>query len=437
MTLKVIEPKTSAVICPALEVTSGQKTFEAANREYKGLKLPCLHCWEELRRDGTRWLDRGLIEAIEEEFSQQTPSEYEIPQDNLEIWSGYRDVDASLIRNLVAKGFESALGINLPLEYDFATEKVVRTAVDATFRRGFFDTSTGKRRWMHFTHDTGRLKGTSQLSCHDPAGIEHQVAVGSFKLMLEDYYKTWSQIETVPEKTIVCKPGEPPEKRRPDLSVYKNKSEILRVLEIQRSLINFLSLQERTANLREICEQVEWYFSRGVYSRASMHESRRWLTESGIDYFYYWYDDKTGKLVYSPGELPKVKYSSLGQSKSGQEQDSKSYECRHFDRSEDSYTSWQRPPDKLTASFLGAAVHQNNGTEKGKNYKDIVDNELHRQIQKLSREVNILLGSSGISWDAFLKLGSQYPKEVKQIFWDALSNEEKWRIQGYRDDSSF
>ena len=157
MTLGVIEPKTSEIICPALEVTSGQKTFEAANKEYGGLTLPCIHCWEELRRNGTRWLDRGLVAAIEEEVLQQAPSKYEMPKKNKETWSDYREDDANLIRNLVAKGFESALGKSLSLEYDVATEKIVRTAVDATFRKGSFNRITGRRRWMHFTHNTGRL----------------------------------------------------------------------------------------------------------------------------------------------------------------------------------------------------------------------------------------------------------------------------------------
>ena len=81
---------------------------------------------------------------------------------------------------------------------------------------------------MHFTHNTGRLKGNSQISCHDPSGISHQVAVGSFKLNLENNFKAQPGIKVVLEKTIICKPGEPPETRRPDLVIYKD-DEIIQV----------------------------------------------------------------------------------------------------------------------------------------------------------------------------------------------------------------
>jgi hypothetical protein len=438
MTLGVIEPKTSAIICPALEVTSGQKTFQAANREYKGLTLPCLHCWEELRRNGTRWLERGLVEAIEEEASQQNPMEYKIPQNNTEIWANYRNEDAGIIRNLVAKGFKSALGNNLPIEYDIATEKVVRTAVDATFRKGSFDTSTGKRRWMHFTHSTGRLKGTAQFSCHDPAGIDHQVAVGSFQLMLRDHYKTWADIVIIPEKTIVCKPGEPPETRRPDLSVYQGKDEVIRVLEIQRSPISLSSLRARTESLRNICQRVEWYFSRGVYIKASMHEQRKWLTEENIDYFYYWYDEKSGKLVYLPGKPTESRFSAKNERSVYQQTSGKMVECRHFDNVEDIDNSWRKATEALTVSMLGAAVHlreDNAGDDDSAEHPiDLaIDQEFLLQVKALGREVSIILAHSEISWNAFLEIGSKYSKDVKQYFWDSLDDEQKIRIQGYRD----
>ena len=357
MTLGVIEPKTSEIICPALEVTSGQKTFEAANKEYGGLTLPCIHCWEELRRNGTRWLDRGLVAAIEEEVLQQAPSKYEMPKKNKETWSDYREDDANLIRNLVAKGFESALGKSLSLEYDVATEKIVRTAVDATFRKGSFNRITGRRRWMHFTHNTGRLKGNSQISCHDPSGISHQVAVGSFKLNLENNFKAQPGIKVVLEKTIICKPGEPPETRRPDLVIYKD-DEIIQVLEIQRSFISLKSIQERTNNLRNICDDVKWYFSRGIYNRTSMHEQRRWLTETGVDYFYYWYDEKTWKLEYTDGRPPEIKKGY--QEKSYIAIDLTDAQCRHFDSLDDMGDDWHENPENLTIKNLGAAVYSIN-----------------------------------------------------------------------------
>ncbi len=363
MTLGVIEPKTSEIICPALEVTSGQKTFEAANKEYGGLTLPCIHCWEELRRNGTRWLDRGLVAAIEEEMSQQMPSEYEMTESNKETWSDYREDDANLIRSLVAKGFESALGATLPLEYDVATEKVVRTAVDATFRKGFFNRSTGRRRWMHFIHNTGRLKGTSQISCHDPSGINHQVAVGSFKLKLENDFKAQPGLKVILEKTIICKPGEPPETRRPDLVVYKD-NEVIQVLEIQRSFIGLKSIQERTNNLRNICGDVKWCFSRGIYNRTSMYEQRRWLTEIGVNYFYYWYDEKTGKLEYTDGRPPEIKkgYSEKPYIDIG----SVDAQCRHFDSLDDMGDDWRKNPENLTLKNLGAAVYSTN--DQGKSF---------------------------------------------------------------------
>lgn len=241
--------------------------------------------------------------------------------------------------------------IGATIDTEKLPEDSIRTAVDASFRRGTKSPAGVIKRWMHFAHKTGRFSGTPNRPCHDPDRVDHSVAVGVFKLWLEKEYKNCEDLKVIPEKRLIIQQGDPPVTRRPDLAVYRNDF-LERVLEIKRSPISIDEIVERTIHLSALSPKVEWHFARNVYRSSQGELAREWLTEQGISYFYYWYDSKTHKIEFKEGRPVERRQESLKQRK-GIKSD-----CVHFLARDELTSGAPMQEQSFTVSELGAAVFQ-------------------------------------------------------------------------------
>jgi hypothetical protein len=254
MTLRGLEPVQDQIFIPAVEVLSGQSTVEQVHRQYKGVELICPHCLQE-------WIARLGSDDIAETLMRRR--------------SIYSD---EMLQNLRQAG-----DINGFWETVKEGIHAFPEALHVRFRRGTLDKANSVSKWMHFFHTSQRKSKGKNPPCYDPASVDHEVAIGSIKLALEKEYLLRPNIDIKQEKELLISIEQPILKRRPDLSVSENGS-LIRIIEVQRSVISKEGFIERTQNLLTLCPNVEWIFFKGTYEKMGPH--RQWLHEQNLSCFF-------------------------------------------------------------------------------------------------------------------------------------------------------
>ncbi|MBV8885088.1 MAG: hypothetical protein JO235_13980 [Chroococcidiopsidaceae cyanobacterium CP_BM_RX_35] len=152
------------------------------------------------------------------------------------------------------------------------------------------------------------------------------------------------------EKDLIITPGKPPLKRRPDL-VVREGDRVIKILEIQRSVLSKDDFIERTQHLQSLCSDVQWIFFKGTYAR--MSSQRRWLSDIGLPYYYLFLEGY--KLVVEVGQPPAFREHKVAKK-------SVKSDCRFDDPNKSSQPSQESLSEpSLPLSVVGAAVfHEKN-----------------------------------------------------------------------------